>query len=275
MKRLLALVVLVGAFILPMTAVAQTNTTIIRCVVPNLQGSTVPVATAKLRIADCRLGSVFRVNSSKPKGVIVSQGFRRGAVLVRFKRVFVVVSNGTVKKTLKAPVTKPKTATAAVAVPNPITINVTSPPVTVNIDNSNANTSTNNNDNAVDSSNSNTSNNDNAVDNVVDTATDVSVVPTTTAANTVTNTTTTTTDNIVDVTFTGTGPQDLPLFTVTGVGELCWTGAPGFDLEGIALDLVGANGLPLTSDCVALPAGVYDLSVVAPVDLAWVVSIKK
>ncbi len=66
----------------------------VRCRVPNVVGSTLARAKARIRSAQCRLGHVRHARSSRPRGRIVSQRPRAGQMLPRRSRVDLVVSRG-------------------------------------------------------------------------------------------------------------------------------------------------------------------------------------
>jgi hypothetical protein len=66
----------------------------VRCRVPRLTGLKLRAAKVKVERAHCRLGRVTRIRSRRAKGVIVKQGFKRGAVRKSATTVSVVVSRG-------------------------------------------------------------------------------------------------------------------------------------------------------------------------------------
>jgi uncharacterized delta-60 repeat protein len=65
-----------------------------RCRVPNVVGSTLARAKARIRSAQCRIGRVRHARSSRPRGRIVSQRPRAGRILPLRSRVALVVSRG-------------------------------------------------------------------------------------------------------------------------------------------------------------------------------------
>jgi uncharacterized delta-60 repeat protein len=65
-----------------------------RCRVPNVVGSTLARAKARIRSAHCRVGRVRHARSSRPRGRVVSQRPRAGRILPLRSRVALVVSRG-------------------------------------------------------------------------------------------------------------------------------------------------------------------------------------
>jgi beta-lactam-binding protein with PASTA domain len=72
---------------------------VVRCVVPNVKGKTVPKAKAALKARKCAAGKITGKFSGKvKKGRVIAQSKRPGARLPRNTKVNLTVSKGARKK---------------------------------------------------------------------------------------------------------------------------------------------------------------------------------